>query len=96
MVEPTFNFFMGYNKFNRSVIENVELNIPQAVQAHFLKYDFYIPLENIFSANDEQSNEKHLVVSHLCAGGQIVVWVDLPIRMPYWHSVSYQGCFKII
>ena len=92
MVWPSLPFLIGYFKFQTTDLHKSDLNSAQAIQAHFLKYNFYIPLENIFTPADAE----HLDVSKLCPKAEVLIWTTLKFQVPFWHVFSCQKCFKII
>ena len=90
-VWPSLPFFVGYLRLQSADLSDTQLNIPQAVQAHFLKYDFYIPQENIFTAADTD----HPEIFKICPKGEVLIWTTLHFKIPFWRAFAHQACFKI-
>ena len=91
-LRPSFPLLLGYWNFSKSVIQSTDLTPLQSIQAHFLKHDFYIPLENIFSTEDEHTPD----IQKLCPKGLVMIWVPIKLKIPYWSEFQYRTCLKLL
>ena len=75
---------------------NDELSIRRNLQKHFLKFDVYIPLEDIIFAKREQKSLDRTVflMQKICGEGNMYVWVPLRTRTPIFGESVYDWCWK--
>lgn len=75
---------------------NDELMIRRNLQKHFLKFNVYIPLEDIIFAKREQKSVDRTVflMQKICGEGTMYVWVPLRTRTPIFGESVYDWCWK--
>lgn len=75
-----------------------ELSIRRKLQKHFLKFDVYIPLEDIIVTKKDQkiADRTVFLMQKICGTGMIYVWVPLRMRLPIVGETVYDWCWKPI
>ncbi len=90
---------LDLSKMSAWTMQSTELaeEIGRTVQSHFLRFDIYIPLEDIWldqEKNEVESQRLSLLMRKVCGHGSLYVWVPVSFRLPFVGTKTVEWCWK--
>ena len=86
-------------QYDPVAIETHEITeeIGRTLQTHFLGFDIYIPLEDIWVDNTSKGGEAErlsLLMRKTCGHGSLYVWIPFSFRLPFVGNRTLEWCWK--
>lgn len=73
--------------------DNVYLGIKRQIQKHYLNYNKYVPIENIFFTN--KTSPLYPAIQKNCGDSLLYVYIPLKFRIPIIGFINKNKCFKL-
>jgi hypothetical protein len=71
--------------------------LSRTIQSHFLAYETYIPLEDVWvegSHKGPESERLSLLMRKTCGRGNLYVWIPFSFRLPFLGNRTLEWCWK--